>query len=177
MRIPYGQWCKGNIWEISVIQPHQTVSSMVWDVSVAGNMSTDVSQSVNSLPKGPPRKRSFSSLCCSCGIYQVNQVQPACVCYRPATLLCSFQLLYGLYMAKQEKLPPSNMYVWQMEVYYCFETAFYIWLLIKEAFKELCNNNCFLLCHNHMMRFIEFRCWMLGPSAFFNFLEMVLFNA
>ncbi|XP_039179987.1 sickle tail protein homolog isoform X5 [Crotalus tigris] len=43
------------------------------DVGETNNMDSNVDGSSNSLPKGRPKKRSFSSLCCSCGKHKINQ--------------------------------------------------------------------------------------------------------
>lgn len=149
---------------ICMIQPHQAISSVVWEKSVAGIMNTDVGRSVSSLPKGPPRKRTFSSLCCSCGIYQVNQVQQPCM---SAALWCGFQLLCSLYMAIQEKLPSSNRCVTGGGRFIIvWDHVFNVWLLIKDSLKE-CSSTIVLCTAIWWDLSLSFDTEHLNPSAFF----------
>lgn len=74
---PICTWFTKNLGR-SMIQLYEAVASKLWEATETKNMELKVGQSVSSLANRPRRKRNLSSLCCSCGVYQINQVQQGC---------------------------------------------------------------------------------------------------
>lgn len=88
------------------------------DVGETNNMDSNVEGSSNSLPKGQRKKRSFSSLCCSCDKDKINQVlQEHFNCFTCVAFL--FPGVIQAYGRKKYFYKP----IWKWGILYLFETV------------------------------------------------------